>query len=404
MIRVKLPFGGITPEQMEAFADVDRAVRAAEQGPHHDAPEHPDAPHPAATTPPKLIRELVRRRPVLAARAAATPSATSPATRGPASREDELFDPTPYAGAYVRYFVRHPTTQLMPRKVKTAFTARRRGPRDHRHPRHRLHRARARRRQRGFEMRVGGGTSIMPRIAPDALRLRRAPTTASTSRSPRPSSASSTARTGCASTAPAPASRSSSTSSASTSCAGWSRRSSRATGSPSATSTSTGLLLRRRRGGQRARRAARAYASPNGDGSRVRALPRVQRHRPAPGGLLRRRGPRPPRRPDARAVPRPRPIMRDYSRRLRPHDRRTRTSCCAGCATRRVYEVWQRLRELGLGDARRRRDHRRRPLPRHRLAASSASRARWASTRAIRERLEEMEITDPLTAQASTSR
>ena len=26
---------------------------------------------------------------------------------------DELFDLTPYAGAYVRYFVRHPTTQLM---------------------------------------------------------------------------------------------------------------------------------------------------------------------------------------------------------------------------------------------------------------------------------------------------
>ena len=37
--------------------------------------------------------------------------------------EGELFDITPYAGAYVRYFVRHPTTQLMPRKVKTAFTA-----------------------------------------------------------------------------------------------------------------------------------------------------------------------------------------------------------------------------------------------------------------------------------------
>ena len=37
--------------------------------------------------------------------------------------EGELFDITPYAGAYVRYFVRHPTTQAMPRKVKTAFTA-----------------------------------------------------------------------------------------------------------------------------------------------------------------------------------------------------------------------------------------------------------------------------------------
>ena len=48
MIRVKLPFGGITPEQMEAFADVVGAVRAAQQGPHHDAPEHPDPPHPAA--------------------------------------------------------------------------------------------------------------------------------------------------------------------------------------------------------------------------------------------------------------------------------------------------------------------------------------------------------------------
>ena len=35
----------------------------------------------------------------------------------------ELFDITPYAGAYVRYFVRHPTTQAMPRKVKTAFAA-----------------------------------------------------------------------------------------------------------------------------------------------------------------------------------------------------------------------------------------------------------------------------------------
>ena len=45
--------------------------------------------------------------------------------------KDELFDLTPYAGAYVRYFVRHPTTQAMPRKVKTAFDGSPRGPRDH---------------------------------------------------------------------------------------------------------------------------------------------------------------------------------------------------------------------------------------------------------------------------------
>jgi sulfite reductase (ferredoxin) len=65
----------------------------------------------------------------------------------------------------VRYFVRHPTTQLMPRKVKTAFNG---------HPEDRAitgihdiaYIARERDGVKGFEVRVGGGTSIMPRIAP----------------------------------------------------------------------------------------------------------------------------------------------------------------------------------------------------------------------------------------------
>jgi sulfite reductase beta subunit-like hemoprotein len=80
--------------------------------------------------------------------------------------DDEPFDMTPYAGAYVRYFVRHPTTQLMPRKIKTAFNG---APADraltgihdiafiakvNEHG------------ERGAEVRVGGGTSIMPRVAP----------------------------------------------------------------------------------------------------------------------------------------------------------------------------------------------------------------------------------------------
>ena len=52
MIRVKLPLGGVTPDQMDAFAQRRREVRAAQQGPHHDPPEHPDAPRAAAATPP----------------------------------------------------------------------------------------------------------------------------------------------------------------------------------------------------------------------------------------------------------------------------------------------------------------------------------------------------------------
>ena len=79
--------------------------------------------------------------------------------------EGELFDITPYAMAYVRYFVRHPVTQLMPRKVKTAFTAT-----DEDVAITGIHDIgfipRVRDGVRGVEIRVGGGTSIMPRIAP----------------------------------------------------------------------------------------------------------------------------------------------------------------------------------------------------------------------------------------------
>ena len=67
--------------------------------------------------------------------------------------------------AYVRYFVRHPMTQLMPRKVKTAFTAT-----DEDVAITGIHDIgfipRLRDGVRGVEIRVGGGTSIMPRVAP----------------------------------------------------------------------------------------------------------------------------------------------------------------------------------------------------------------------------------------------
>jgi sulfite reductase beta subunit-like hemoprotein len=83
--------------------------------------------------------------------------------------EGELFDPTPYAGAYVRYFVRNEVCQLMPRKFKTAFTATDEDraitgihdggfiPRVREIDGELVH---------GFEIRIGGGTSIMPRVAP----------------------------------------------------------------------------------------------------------------------------------------------------------------------------------------------------------------------------------------------
>ena len=78
---------------------------------------------------------------------------------------DELFDPTDFAIAYVRYFVRHPTTQLMPRKIKTAFSSS-----DSDRAIVGIHDIGfipvVRDGVKGFRMVVGGGTSIMPRIAP----------------------------------------------------------------------------------------------------------------------------------------------------------------------------------------------------------------------------------------------
>jgi sulfite reductase beta subunit-like hemoprotein len=163
MIRVKLPFGGINPEQMEAFADVVEKYAPRDKG-HITTRQNIQIHHVPLRDAAKLIREISEVG--LSSREGCGNTVRN-VTGDPWAGvcEGELFDPTPYAGAYVRYFVRHPTTQLMPRKVKTAFTAT-----DEDRAITGIHDVafipRIRDGVRGFEMRVGGGTSIMPRIAP----------------------------------------------------------------------------------------------------------------------------------------------------------------------------------------------------------------------------------------------
>src|SRR5512132_508465 len=121
MIRVKLPFGGITPEQMEAFADVVEQYAPLNKG-HITTRQNIQLHHIPLRDAAKAIRELSESG--LSSREGCgntVRNVTGDPWAGVAP--DELFDLTPYAGAYVRYFVRHPTTQLMPRKVKTAFDA-----------------------------------------------------------------------------------------------------------------------------------------------------------------------------------------------------------------------------------------------------------------------------------------
>ena len=185
MIRTKLPFGGITPEQMEKFADVVEKYAPLNKG-HITTRQNVQLHHIPLPDAEKAIRELGEAG--LSSREGCgntMRNVTADPWAGVA--KDELFDLTPYAGAYVRYFVRHPTTQAMPRKVKTSFDA---SPADRAISE--IHdvafRARIReidgREVRGVEMLVGGGTSIMPRKA-RCCTTSWSSTTASTSSSPR---------------------------------------------------------------------------------------------------------------------------------------------------------------------------------------------------------------------------
>jgi sulfite reductase beta subunit-like hemoprotein len=163
MVRVKLPFGGVTPEQMEAFAEgVERYAPLGKA--HITTRQNIQYHHIPLRDAAELIRLLGDAN--LSSREGCGNTVRN-VTGDPWAGvcDDEVFDPTPYAGAYVRYFVRHPTTQAMPRKWKTAFSG---GDVDRAITG--IHDigfvARVKDGVRGFEVRVGGGTSIMPRVAP----------------------------------------------------------------------------------------------------------------------------------------------------------------------------------------------------------------------------------------------
>src|SRR5918999_3310608 len=163
MIRVKLPLGGVTADQLDAFGDVIEEWFPLRKG-HITTRQNIQMHHVPLPDAAKLIRRLGEAN--LSSREGCgntMRNVTGDPLAGVAS--DEPFDITPYGTAYVRYFVRHPTTQVMPRKFKTAFTG------------SEADRAlvgihdmgfvpRVRDGVRGVKMVVGGGTSIMPRVAP----------------------------------------------------------------------------------------------------------------------------------------------------------------------------------------------------------------------------------------------
>ena len=163
MIRVKIPFGGLTADQLDVLGDVSEEFVPLKKG-HATTRECIQFHHVPLLDAAELLRRIAGEG--LTTREACgntVRNVTGCAMAGVCG--DEPFDVTPYAAAYSRYFVRHPYTQAMPRKIKTAFsgcegdcaiTA--------------IHDVgfipKIEDGKRGFKMVTGGSTSIMPRVAP----------------------------------------------------------------------------------------------------------------------------------------------------------------------------------------------------------------------------------------------
>jgi sulfite reductase (ferredoxin) len=160
MIRVKLPLGGVNPEQLDAFADIAEQFTPLKKG-HITTRQNIQYHHVPLAEAAKVIRILGRAG--LSSREACGNTVRNVTGDPWAGVTDEAYDITPYAGAFVRYFVRNEVCQLLPRKFKVAFT----GTDDDRaitniHDLGFLPRIRDG--VRGVEIRTGGGTSIMPRV------------------------------------------------------------------------------------------------------------------------------------------------------------------------------------------------------------------------------------------------
>ena len=120
MIRVKLPFGGVTSDQLDAFGEVAERFTPLLKG-HLTTRENVQYHHVPLDETLELLRVLGRAG--LSTREACGNTVRN-VTGDPWAgiRDDEPFDVTPYAGAFVRYFVRSELTQLLPRKFKVAFS------------------------------------------------------------------------------------------------------------------------------------------------------------------------------------------------------------------------------------------------------------------------------------------
>ncbi len=161
MIRVKLPFGGFTPDQFDTFADIAETYTPLKKG-HITTRQNVQFHFIPLLESAQILWRLGDSG--LSTREACGNTVRNVVCDPFAGVDpDEAFDPTPYVGALVRYFIRNELTQALPRKFKIAFSSTEKD------------RAvtgihdlgfipRLKDGHKGFRIYTGGGTSILPRV------------------------------------------------------------------------------------------------------------------------------------------------------------------------------------------------------------------------------------------------
>jgi sulfite reductase beta subunit-like hemoprotein len=162
MMRIKLPYGGITADQMDALAEVSEKFSGLHRG--HITTRENFQFHFVNLDDAAEVMRIIGRAGLTTREACAHTVRNITGCPYAGIAEDEIFDTTPWLTAYGRHMLRNPICQRMPRKFKTSFSN---CPNDCAGSNfHDLgFVAKIKDGVLGFEMRAGGGTSTMPRKA-----------------------------------------------------------------------------------------------------------------------------------------------------------------------------------------------------------------------------------------------
>ncbi|MCH7739459.1 MAG: nitrite reductase, partial [Chloroflexi bacterium] len=120
MVRIKFPFGGINDLQMDAVGEVVEKFAPLGKG-HLTTRENIQIHSVLLQDTPEMMR-------IIGDVGLSTREACGNTLRNVTGcplagvGANEIFDVTPYAAAYARFFLRHELSGIMPRKVKSAFS------------------------------------------------------------------------------------------------------------------------------------------------------------------------------------------------------------------------------------------------------------------------------------------